>query len=173
MSDKVSDLGKLFFTDSRAKAMQALLRHRESHAYGLAGSSAAVLLGSLPQRKSPLLVIGDSLDDAGYLYHDISRVAGEDAVMMFPSGYKRDIKYGQVDPPSQILRTETLSHWYDDHSLRVVVTYPEALAEMVATKDDLDKHTLNIKIGATLDLSEIQQWLRDNGFVEQDYVFEP
>ena len=173
MSDKVSNLGKLFFTDSRAKAMQALLRHRESHAYGLAGSSAAVLLGSLPQRKSPLLVIGDSLDDAGYLYHDISRVAGEDAVMMFPSGYKRDIKYGQVDPPSQILRTETLSHWYDDHSLRVVVTYPEALAEMVATKGDLDKHTLNIKIGATLDLSEIQQWLRDNGFVEQDYVFEP
>ncbi len=163
----------MFLTPSRAKAMTALLRHRESHAYGLAGSAAAVLLASLPARKSPILVIGDSLDDAGYLYHDISRVAGEKAVMMFPSGYKRDIKYGQEDAPNQILRTETLSHWYDDRSLRLVVTYPEALAEMVATRAHLREHTLNIKVGATLDLSAIQQWLRENGFTEQDYVFEP
>lgn len=173
MDGQLKDIAQRFLTLSRAKAMQALLRGKRGRVFGLAGSAAAVLLSSLPKRKSPIVVIGDSLDDAGYLYHDMSRVLGEEAVAMFPSGYKRDIKYGQEDAPNQILRTETLNRWYADKALQVVITYPEALAEMVATRDNLKEHTLSIKKGATLDLSEIQKWLRDNGFTEQDYVYEP
>lgn len=173
MSENIQEVARKFFTDSRAKAMQALLRHKCGRVYGLTGSSAAVLLASLPKRKSPLLVVGDSLDDAGYLYHDMTRVLGTDAVMIFPSGYKRDIKYGQVDAPSRILRTETLSHWHGDNRLHAVVTYPEALAEMVASRADLARHTISLRVGDTVDLSATQQWLRDNGFEEQDYVYEP
>lgn len=120
-----------------------------------------------------MLVIGDSLDDAGYLYHDLSRVLGESAVLMFPSGYKRSIKYGQVDPPSQIMRTEVLNHWFDDPSLRYVVTYPEALAEHVATRDTIEAHTLQLAVGSTVDLAETEKWLRENGFQEVDYVYDP
>ena len=120
-----------------------------------------------------MLVIGDSLDDAGYLYHDLSRVLGESSVLMFPSGYKRSIKYGQVDPPSQIMRTEVLNHWFDDPSLRYVVTYPEALAEHVATRDTIEAHTLQLAVGSTVDLAETEKWLRENGFQEVDYVYDP
>lgn len=120
-----------------------------------------------------MLVIGDSLDDAGYLYHDLSRVLGESAVLMFPSGYKRSIKYGQVDPPSQIMRTEVLNHWFDDPSLRYVVTYPEALAKHVATRDTIEAHTLQLAVGSTVDLAETEKWLRENGFQEVDYVYDP
>lgn len=120
-----------------------------------------------------MLVIGDSLDDAGYLYHDLSRVLGESAVLMFPSGYKRSIKYGQVDPPSQIMRTEVLNHWFDDPSLRYVVTYPEALAEHVATRDTIEAHTMQLAVGSTVDLAETEKWLRENGFQEVDYVYDP
>ncbi|WP_290387020.1 transcription-repair coupling factor, partial [uncultured Muribaculum sp.] len=121
----------------------------------------------------PMIVIGDSLDDAGYLYHDLSRVLGEEAVLMMPSGYKRAIKYGQVDPPSQIMRTEVLNHWFDDPSLRYVVTYPEALAEHVATRDTIEAHTLQLAVGSTVDLAETEKWLRENGFQEVDYVYDP
>lgn len=124
-------------------------------------------------RTEPVLVVGDSMDDAGYLYYDISRVLGEEAVLMFPSGYKRDIKYGQVDAPSQILRTEALNAWYSDRPPRYVVTYPEALAERVASRDTIDKHTLHLKVGESIDLSEAGKWLRENGFEEVDYVYEP
>ena len=141
--------------------------------YGLAGSSAPMLMSALPSRGRPMLVIGDSLDDAGYLYHDLSRVLGESAVLMFPSGYKRSIKYGQVDPPSQIMRTEVLNHWFDDPSLRYVVTYPEALAEHVATRDTIEAHTLQLAVGSTVDLAETEKWLRENGFQEVDYVYDP
>lgn len=171
MSD--TDISSIFLTPKRREAISTMLRFKSSSAASLAGSSAAVMLASIPKRKCPILVIGDSLDDAGYLCHDLQRLAGDSAVMVFPSGYKRDIKYGQEDAPNQILRTETLNHWLDDAQLRFVVTYPEALAEKVATRDNLDEHTLKIAEKATMDLAEIQNWLRDNGFIEQDYVYEP
>ncbi len=160
-------------TPARRQALQALLRHRSSWAVNLSGSAAAMLLATMPARKTPVLVVGDDLDDAGYLYHDITRLAGDTSAAFFPSGYKRDIKYGQVDAPSQILRTETLNRWTTDSALRYVVTYPEALAEMVATRQSLQEHTLSLRVGQTVNLSETETWLRKNGFQEQDYVYEP
>ena len=170
---KDSDILRLFLTAERKEKLSALLRKHRSAVSGLAGSSAAVMLASIPKRKSPILAVADSLDDAGYLYHDLCRLLGDEAVMVFPSGYKRDIKYGQEDAPNQILRTETLSQWTDNQQLRIVVSYPEALAEKVASRSSLDEHTLRLQVGDTVDLSATEQWLRDNGFQEQDYVFEP
>lgn len=172
----ISELEPLFITPARKKALDKALRlARDSRVElrGLAGSSPSMVFASLTGLKHPLMVIGDNLDDAGYLYHDLTRLLGEEAVMMFPSGYKRDIKYGRIDPPSQIMRIETLNHWNDDPSLRVVVTYPEALAERVASRKTLSDHTLSLKVGQEIDLEQTQIWLRENGFKEEDYVYEP
>lgn len=121
-----------------------------------------------------MLVAGDSLDDAGYLYFDLCRLAGEEAVAMLPSGFKRDIKYGQADPPNQILRTETLKRIKDgDPALRFVVTYPEALAETVASREQIAEHTLHLDKKHPADMVQTERWLKNNGFKEVDYVFEP
>ena len=131
---EIKELDEAFMTAARRDAVaKALVLARDSRVElrGLAGSSPAMVFASLPRLGHPLMVVGDSLDDAGYLYQDLVKLLGEDAVMMLPSGYKRDIKYGRIDPPSQIMRIETLNHWNDDPNLRVVVTYPEAMAEKV------------------------------------------
>ena len=168
------ELVELFMTPSRRKAVEGALKASPAAAvYNLAGSSVAMMLAGMERRKVPVLVVGDNLDDAGYLYHDLSRLLGEEAVMMFPSGYKRDIKYGQPDEPNRILRTEVLNHWYDDPRLRFVVAYPEALAERVASRRTLESHTLRFRAGDTTDLTQTVRWLRDNGFREEDYVYEP
>ena len=172
----LKQLCEKILTPGRREAVESAVNDnscRRISLYGLAGSSAPMLMSALPSRGRPMLVIGDSLDDAGYLYHDLSRVLGESAVLMFPSGYKRSIKYGQVAPPSQIMRTEVLNHWFDDPSLRYVVTYPEALAEHVATRDTIEAHTLQLAVGSTVDLAETEKWLRENGFQEVDYVYDP
>ncbi len=172
----LKQLCEKILTPGRREAVESAVNDnscRRISLYGLAWSSAPMLMSALPSRGRPMLVIGDSLDDAGYLYHDLSRVLGESAVLMFPSGYKRSIKYGQVDPPSQIMRTEVLNHWFDDPSLRYVVTYPEALAEHVATRDTIEAHTLQLAVGSTVDLAETEKWLRENGFQEVDYVYDP
>lgn len=172
----LSAIASDFMAGSRSKALNAALAkgHTRACAHSLAGSSAAMLLASLANRPSPLLVIGDSPDDAGYLYHDLSRLLGEEAVLILPSGYKRAIKYGQPDPPSQILRTEALSAWQSASSpVKIVVTYPEALAEKVAPPQMLAKHTLRLSLNSPVDLTEVIKWLRNNNFSEVDYVYEP
>ena len=172
----LSAIASDFMAGSRSKALNAALAkgHTRACAHSLAGSSAAMLLASLANRPSPLLVIGDSLDDAGYLYHDLSRLLGEETVLILPSGYKRAIKYGQPDPPSQILRTEALSAWQSASSpVKIVVTYPEALAEKVAPPQMLAEHTLRLSLNSPVDLTEVIKWLRNNNFSEVDYVYEP
>ncbi len=169
------NLSEIFVTPQRRKAIDKLLGGKSlcTSAYALAGSAPALLFAGMTPRQSPTLIIGDSLDDAGYLYHDLSRILGEEAVLMFPSGYKRDIKYGQIDAPSQILRTEVLNNWHTNPLLRYVITYPDAIAERVASKDTIARHTLRLKQGDTVDPVETINWLRDNGFIEVDYVYEP
>ncbi len=163
-----------FLTPERRRRVEKLLDDKSSPAfYGLAGSSAAMLFASLTDGGRPMLIITESLDQAGYLYQDLSKILGENAVLIFPSGYKRDIKYGQVDPPSQILRTEVLNHWHSDQSLRYVVTYPEALAERVASRETLDSHTLHFRRNSAVDITRTKKWLRENGFTQEDYVYEP
>ena len=171
----IQQLSEEFLSATRREALRKALGGKASvvSVYNLAGSSPAMMLGAMPARKVPTVVVGDSLDDAGYLYHDLSRLVGEDKVLMYPSGYKRDIKYGQVDPPSQILRTEALNMWHSDRAPRYVVTYPEALAEKVARREVIDKHTLHLRKDTEIDLTETIKWLRENGFLEVDYVYEP
>ncbi len=177
-------LARQFLTPARRKAVERgveLARGGEAVKLGgLAGSAPAVLFGALalqdttePDRRVPALLVTDSMDDAGYLYNDLVKILGDEAVMIFPSGYKRDIRFGQVDPPQQILRTETLSHWSSDPALRYVVTYPEAMAEKVATRKRLEAATLPLKTGGEIDLAEVRKWLTANGFTPVDYVYEP
>lgn len=140
---------------------------------GLAGSSPAMLFSGLQKQESPFLIIANDIDEAGYMYHDLCQINGEDKVLIFPSGYKRDIKYGQVDAPSEILRTEVLNQWDENKEIRWVVTYPEALAEKVTTKKHLNESTLKLKVGTTNDMTQIIKKLRQFGFEEVDYVYEP
>ncbi len=173
---KLTDIVKFYVNGARSNAISVLVKDKKVRRFNVvnvAGSSLSIMLSQLPPMKAPILVIGDTADDAGYIYHDLSRVVGEKAIAFFPSAYKRDIKYGQIDPPSEILRTDALSRWHSDNSLRFVITYPKALAERVAPRESIDNSTLQIAKGKEYDLVQLQQWLRDNGFVRQDYVYEP
>lgn len=173
----LSQLAELFAGKARVEALKNLLPRKQglrANATGLAGSAAAMMIAAVSTiEKKPLIVIGSDPDDAGYLYHDLSRLLGENACSLFPSAYRRDIKYGRIDPPSEILRTETLARWSTDQSLRVVITSPEALAERVASKNDVDSATIPLKRNATVDPIELTRKLIEKGFVKVEYVYEP
>ena len=53
------------------------------------------------------------------------------------------------------------------------MTYPEALAEMVVPKQTLSARTLLIERGQEVAVADIVHQLRDLGFHEVDYVYEP
>ncbi len=172
----LNTLCQLINTSTRVAAMKKMIagkRNRVMVVDGLAGSAAAVLFTALPKIGSPYLIIANDLDEAGYIYNDICQLCGEDQVLMFPSGYKRDIKYGQVDAPQEILRTEVLNRWHTDPRLRWVVAYPEALAEKVAPRESVESSAITLEVGKEVDLTQVAIRLRELGFDEVDYVYEP
>ena len=173
---ELEELCRLIGTTARREALKKTLaakRNRIVSIDGLAGSAAAILFSCLPKGKMPYLIVANDLDEAGYIYFDLCQIAGDSHVLIFPSGYKRDIKYGQVDAPSEILRTEVLNKWHSDANVRWVVTYPEALAERVSPREKVESSTISLKKGGSADLVEIEKQLRAFGFNEQDYVYEP
>ena len=120
-----------------------------------------------------LFVLQDA-EEAGYFYHDLTQLMGTSDVLFFPSSYRRAVKYAQRDPASEILRMEVLSRIMRKAlSTLYVVSYPEALAELVVSKKNLDARTLVLEKDQTIAVADIEKTLHEFGFHEVDYVYEP
>lgn len=97
---------------------------------------------------------------------------GQEKVFFFPSSYRRAVKYGQRDAANEILRTEVLARLsLGGHFL--VVTYPDALAELVVAKQNLDERILKLTVGQQIAQTDVVHTLRDFELKETDYVYEP
>ena len=141
---------------------------------GLLGSSAPMLFASMVSKcKSRLLFVLQDAEEAGYFYHDLTQLLDSREVLFFPSSYRRAIKYAQRDAASEILRTEVMARLAQQDELLYVVTYPEALAELVVSKKSLDSRTLVLEKDQSIDVTDVAKTLRDFGFREVDYVYEP
>ena len=160
----------------QAKALLGILGERSARAVFLQGllcSSAPFFFASLHQQmEQPMLFILDDADEAGYFYHDLVQILGQECVFFFPSSYRRAIKYGQKDAANEILRTEVLARLATNRQI-FIVSYPDALAELVVSKKNLDERILKLKVGQEIALTQIVHTLRDFQFSETDYVYEP
>jgi len=181
---EIQDLKTLYARHPKVKALAKAMGGSSDNTIflqGLVGSAAPMVFGAMAEkcRKTMLFIMQDG-EEAGYYYHDLTQIMGEEHVLFFPSSYRRAIKYAQKDPASEILRTEVLSRLteYDGQEtvtgdLLYVVTYPEAVAEMVVSRKKLDERTLALHTGQTIEVAQIEETLQQLGFHEVDYVYEP
>ena len=116
--------------------------------------------------------MGD-LEEAGYFYHDLTQVLGTEQILFFPSSFRRSVKYGQKDAANEILRTEVLSRLQKGEQGLCIVTYPDALAEKVVSRQELSENTLKLHVGEKVDTGFITDVLHSYGFEYVDYVYEP
>ncbi len=141
---------------------------------GLHGSSRAMFSVGLFHKLSRVyLYILNDAETAGYFYHDLIQIMGTGEVLFFPSAYKRASKYGQLDPASEVLRTETLSRLQGEDAPFIIVSYPDALSEKTVSGEQLKENTLKVTTGERLDSSFVSEVLDSYGFQYVDYVYEP
>ena len=156
---------------------------------GLVASSAPMLFASLSSLTAnlplpfrggvggeTLLFILSDEEEAGYFYHDLKQILGQEKVLFFPSSYRRSIKYAQRDPANEILRTEVLTKLstfnFQLSTFNYIVTYPSALAEQVISQEQLSERTLVLEQGQTVSVEEVTKALYGYGFQEVDYVYD-
>ncbi|MGM9705843.1 MAG: transcription-repair coupling factor [Prevotella sp.] len=177
---RIQEIKDVYGALPQSKALVSALKdHKVKTVFlqGLLSSSAPVLFSSIYDKLNQTVVfVLQDADEAGYFYHDLKQILGPDDVLFFPSSYRRAVKYAQRDPANEILRTEVLSRL--SRTVRTarpvyVVTHPEALSELVVSKQRLDERTITVTVGATIDFVALQKTLREYGFREVDYVYEP
>ena len=165
---------------SRHPGIKAILAEMKKAAHnlflsGLTGSAKSIVCSVAfnEWRQGHFLCILNDLEEAGYFYHDCCRILDDEQVLFFPSGFRRNIRFGQKDPANEILRTEVLSRLNTNDKPYLIVTYPEALAEKVVSGNSLNKNTLNISKGEKIDSLFVEEVLDSYGFERVDYVYEP
>jgi transcription-repair coupling factor (superfamily II helicase) len=177
---KVQDLLKIYAKSAQVGALADVMgkkRVKTIFLEGLMCSSAPMVFASLVSKTkfSTTLFILQDAEEAGYFYHDLVQLLDDKQVLFFPSSYRRAIKYGQRDAANEILRTEVLAR-LSTHNIQrstFIVTYPEAIVELVISKKQLDDRTLVLHQGDGLDVDATLETLRSLGFKEVDYVYEP
>ena len=176
----IQDFCTLYGSSAQAKALTGLLADATTPHISLQGiscSAAPLLFAAVaPHTVSPLVFVLQGADEAGYFYHDLTQALGQEQVLFFPSGYRRAAKYGQRDAANEILRTEVLARlasYTPANGFLYLVTYPEALAERVVSKRQVDSHCLHLEAGQTVDIAGLVKELRNLSFQETDYVYEP
>lgn len=172
----LQDIAKLYGRSPQANALVDLLKKKSVHSLflqGLVCSSASMFFGSMKTRlKRSVLFVLDDADEAGYFYHDLTQMLGQESVFFFPSSYRRAVKYGQRDAANEILRTEVLARLSAGNPI-FIVSYPDALAELVVSKQHLDEKILKLSVGQQIPQVDVVHQLRDFNLQEVDYVYEP
>ena len=172
----LQDIAKLYGRSPQANALVDLLKKKSVHSLflqGLVCSSASMFFGSMKTRlKRSVLFVLDDADEAGYFYHDLTQMLGQESVFFFPSSYRRAVKYGQRDAANEILRTEMLARLSAGNPI-FIVSYPDALAELVVSKQHLDEKILKLSVGQQIPQVDVVHQLRDFKLQEVDYVYEP
>ena len=181
---EIQDLVKRFSGHSGVSAMRHVWDDdalSTIHLKGLAASAAPMLFSALaladePWRVPVALFVLNDLEEAGYFYHDLTQVLGEGQVLFLPSSYKRAIKYGQKDSANEVLRTEVLTRLSElkiENGKLYIVTYPDALAELVVSRDTLNDRSVRLAVGDTVEIPQMEATLAGEGFERVDYVYEP
>ncbi|MDR2361488.1 MAG: transcription-repair coupling factor [Prevotellaceae bacterium] len=140
---------------------------------GLYGSARSLAIAAVFERLPRVQVyVAVNRETAEYVAHDVAIWSRPECVFFFPSAFKRSMEYGSFNVTAIVQRTAALN------ALRagtpcVVVTYPEAMAELVVPRNELEGCIIDIHAGEWLSMSSLCERLSKYGFTCVDFVMEP
>ncbi len=169
------DLFRLYQTDARVQAIAIALRKRKNcvRLQGLVGSSDALVAASVytTLHQTQLFILPDR-EEAIYFQNDLENLLDK-PVLVFPSSYKKTYDVTLPEPGNVLLRAETLNELKTESAYgKLIVTYPEAIAEKVLDKETLEKNTLAIAVGDKLSIDFINEFLNEYDFDRTDFVYQ-
>ncbi len=140
------------------------------HLTGLVGSSKPLIMAAvsatLPQ--SHIVILNDA-EDAAYFLNDIENLLGEGQALFFPASYKKPFQTDEPDNSNILMRAEVLSR-LNRNSRTLVISYPEAIAEKVVTRKNLELNSIAMRVGESVSVSFINEFLLHHEFENVDFV---
>ncbi len=143
----------------------------------LHGSSAAFVIAgifNLPA-SSQLnhVVVCEDAETAAYFHNSLENLTRALDIFYFPSSFKNNKTYQELNSSHVMLRTEALTRWSGGGNKKIIVTYPEAIFEKVVLPEILAGNMIRLKSGETIRPEELMESLVGYGFERTDFVYEP
>lgn len=166
----------LYKNDERIGAIIGSLGSRSNarvHVKGLIGSLDALVAVSVYalDHRNQVFILPD-YEEASYFLNDLENLFNKNA-FLFPSSYNKPFDILSPDQSNILLRAEALNAIKEDGSYgKLIVTYPEAFSERVIDKKTLEKNTLELKTGDTVQIDFLIDFLVEFGFERVDFVYE-
>lgn len=150
------------------KIQEAVASHL--HLKGLSGSSDAVVMAAITSlaRKTHIVLLSDK-EEAAYFLNDIENLLDSNLPLFFPSSYKKTFQFDESDNASILSRAEVLSRLNKSTPV-IVVTYPEAIAEKVVTRRNLELNSITLRVGERMSTDFINEFLLHHDFENVDFV---
>ena len=162
----------LISTKSSTELSDRILRDREVFCQGLFLSARWFVLSGVAKAGMHLVVLPDQ-ESAEYCSADLYNLVEGDKVFFLPcvgkgierSNYKSSLSVQRTSAVSRIISgTKDLS---------IIVTYPDALEELLPTKKEIRSAVLKIKVGDEISHDKIIETLGAEGFEKVDFVSAP
>ncbi len=142
---------------------------------GLVGAlDSFVLAGTHLADPRPLLIIATDKEEAAYLQNNLANLLEKRQVLFFPDSFKRPAAYERLDSNNVLQRTEAINRITSSKmKTEILVSYPEAIFEMVVAPAELNKARIQIEMEEQLDVDFLIGVLVEYGFKRVDFVYEP
>lgn len=136
------------------------------------GSLHSFAISKLSQQFKNVLVITDTEENERFIKADLNVISSAQ-IIGFPSTNHKPYDTDQiVDSTSLVLRSEALES-VKGRAKKIVVTSASAISEKVAPPQVLDKVSVNITKGDSIDLDQLKEKLVDQGYNPTRFVDEP
>src|SRR5512137_1542649 len=129
----------------------------------LQGSSPAFLLSALYRMPKAAglnhLVILPDAEEAAYFHNSVESLVQPIDLFYFPSSFKNKKNFRVLNSSHVMLRTEALTRISQPGNKKIIITYPEALAEKVVLPEQLARNIIFIRTNDTLDPDSLYESL--------------
>jgi len=152
---------------------EKLLKTRETYCSGLFLSARWMVLSQVARDELNLIVL-PTKESAEYCSADLYNLTEGDCVFFLPESGK-NIERSNYKSSLGVQRTAAIGKIleYKEYEKLFIVTYPEALEELVPQAGDLKSAHLEIKAGDVLPHDAIKKILAERGFERVDFVSSP
>ncbi len=171
-----ADLLAHYQRDPRTSALTAALKPEEAKVElkGACASSVPLIAGaqSITAGGSHLFILDDK-EQAAYFLNDLEQLLGKDAPLFFPRSARVPYQEEVTENANIAMRAEVLNEIRVRGNGVVVVSFPEALAERVISRKELNDQTFTLALREQFTMEFLDDVFITYGFHKVDFVYEP
>ncbi len=170
------ELQRIYTNDPLSRALRDTVARLNARVAlrGLVGSSAAFVAASVINnlQRNQLFVLRDK-EEAAYFMNDLEVILSDYPILFYPRSARVPYQTETTENANIAMRAEVLNHLNDREKRTITVTFPEAMAEQVVTRQTLSEHTFDVNLGDKYTMDFIDEVMQEYRFDKVDYVYEP